>query len=298
MSKAGVLLWRHIFESGDAKRIAKQHPDISMLELLKDIPYDDDGDQGHLFDIYKRKDGSKDDPVMINIHGGGLFASYKEVNRHFNYEIAKMGYTVVSLSYRRVPETDLWHQVDDIMKALRYIKAHAEELGINLEKLYLSGDSAGALLTFFALALNNNEKLQKEFGIEGSFLDIKAAAMISIMLETQRKDILFSLNSVICSKEDKGKAYEKYLRKPSLMLAEGKLPPIVQFTSIEDMIRKDSLEFNKLLEKYGNEHAFYEYAKGTERQLVHVFSVMYPDYPESREVYARMDAFFKKYQGE
>lgn len=298
MSKVGVLLWRHIFESGDAKRIAQQHPDISMLKFVKDLPYDSDGDQGHLFDIYRRKDGSKDDPVMINIHGGGLFASYKEVNAHFNYAIAKMGYTVVSLSYRRIPETDLWHQVSDIMKALRHIKAHAEELGINLKKLYLSGDSAGALLAFFALSLNKNEKLQGEFGILGADLDIKAAALISIMLETQRKDILFSLNSVVCSKEDKGKAYEKYLRKPSLMLQEGKLPPIVQFTSVEDMIRADSLEFNKLLERYGNTHELHDYAKGKERQLVHVFSVMYPDYPESIEVYNTMDAFFKKYEGE
>jgi len=73
MSKLGVLIWRHIFESGDEKRIAQQNPDISDLDITKDIPYIDDQERGHLLDIYKRKDADQNNPVMINIHGGGLF---------------------------------------------------------------------------------------------------------------------------------------------------------------------------------------------------------------------------------
>ncbi len=46
MSKTGVLIWRKIFESGDAKRIALQHPDISDLEITRDIPYINDNEQG------------------------------------------------------------------------------------------------------------------------------------------------------------------------------------------------------------------------------------------------------------
>ncbi len=38
MSKLMTRVWRYIFKSGDAKRIAKQHPDISMLKIIKDIP--------------------------------------------------------------------------------------------------------------------------------------------------------------------------------------------------------------------------------------------------------------------
>lgn len=107
MSKLGVLLWRYIFESGDKKRIAKQKQDTSDLVFERDIPYLNDGDQGHLFDIYRLPSADESAPVMINIHGGGLFASYKEVNAHYNYEWARMGYCVVSLSYRRIPVTTL-----------------------------------------------------------------------------------------------------------------------------------------------------------------------------------------------
>jgi hypothetical protein len=128
MSKLGVLLWRHIFESGDAKRLATQVQDLSDLHIVRDLPYWNDGEQGHLFDIYELPGLPDDAPVLINIHGGGLFASYKEVNVNFNYEWARLGWRVISLSYRRIPETTLWHQIDDVMAALRYLREHAADL--------------------------------------------------------------------------------------------------------------------------------------------------------------------------
>ena len=45
MSKLGVLLWRHIFESGDRKRLAKQVQDLSDLQIVRDLPYLNDGEQ-------------------------------------------------------------------------------------------------------------------------------------------------------------------------------------------------------------------------------------------------------------
>ena len=59
MSKLGVLIGRKIFESGDAKRIAKQEQDKSDLVLQKDTPYLNDGDRGHLLDIDRLPGTSK-----------------------------------------------------------------------------------------------------------------------------------------------------------------------------------------------------------------------------------------------
>ena len=41
MSRFGVLLWRYLFESGDAKRLAKQVQDLSDLRITRDLPYID-----------------------------------------------------------------------------------------------------------------------------------------------------------------------------------------------------------------------------------------------------------------
>lgn len=294
MSKLGVLIWRHIFESGDAKRLATQVQDLSDLCILRDLPYLNDGEQGHLFDIYELPGLPESAPVLINIHGGGLFASYKEVNVNFNYEWARLGYRVVSLSYRRIPETSLWHQVDDVMAALRYLKAHAEEHRLNLDRCVLTGDSAGALLSLFALSINSSETLQRAFGIEGADIPFRAAGFVSIMLDTQRRDLMRAINSVVAAGEDRGRPYEKYLLDPAKLLDEAKLPPLFLVTSAEDLIGKDTQKFEGLLTVKGIFHELLDFPKGSERKLVHVFSVTYPMYPESRKVFSKMDAFFKE----
>ena len=294
MSKLGVLLWRHLFESGDAKRLKKQVQDLSDLRIIRDLPYIDDGEQGHLFDLYELPDLPADAPVLINIHGGGLFASYKEVNVNFNYEWARLGYRVVSLSYRRIPETTLWHQIDDVMAALRHLHDNAAEYHLNLNRCVLTGDSAGALLSLFAMSLNESEALRQAFHIEGAGFPFRAAGLISIMLDTQRCDLMRAINSVVTDENDRGKPYEPYLLDPALLLREAKLPPLFLVTSAEDLIGKDTLKFERLLTEAASTHTLLNFPKGTERKLPHVFSVMYPMYPESREVFARMDAFFKE----
>ena len=293
MSRLGCLVWRWVFESGDKRRLAKQVQDLSDLVIEKDIPYVDDGERGHLLDIYRLPETPEDAPVVVNVHGGGLFASYKEVNANFNYEWARLGYNVVSISYRRIHTTTLWHQVDDVMAALRFIGVNARRLGLNTERCYLTGDSAGALLALFALALEGSDQLQTAFGIKASGIPFRAAGLISIMLDTQRKDLMRAINSRITGPLDRGTAYERYLLNPSLLVGATKLPPIFQVTSNEDLIQKDSLRFERLLELSGTEHEMQNWPKGTERELVHVFAVGYPMYPESRDVFARMDAFFK-----
>ncbi len=294
MSRIGVLIWRHIFESGDAKRLKTQVQDLSDLRLIRDLPYIDDGEQGHLFDIYELPGLSDDAPVLVNIHGGGLFASYKEVNVNFNYEWARLGYRVVSISYRRIPETTLRYQIDDCMAALRYLKAHAAELHLNPERCVLTGDSAGALLSLFMLSINGSEKLQEAFGIEGSGIPFRAGGFVSIMLDTQRRDLMRAVSDVVTDKNDRGKPYEKYLLAPAKLLDEATLPPLFLVTSAEDLIGRDTHRLDALLTVKGAAHTLLDFPRGTERKLVHVFPVMYPMYPESREVFAKMDAFFRE----
>ncbi len=294
MSKLGVLLWRHIFESGDARRLAGQVQDLSDLKITRDLPYLPDGDRGHLFDLYELPSLPEDAPVLINIHGGGLFASYKEVNVNFNYEWARLGYRVVSISYRRIPETTLWHQVDDVMAALRYLKEHAQELRLCMDRCVLTGDSAGALLSLFALSVNDSPELQQTFGISGADIPFRAAGFVSIMLDTQRRDLMRAINSVVADRTDRSRPCGRYLLSPEELLRDAVLPPLFLVTSAEDLIRKDTLKLDRLLQTRGADHILLDFPKGTERRLPHVFSVMYPMYPESREVFSKMDRFFRE----
>ncbi|MBQ8083201.1 MAG: alpha/beta hydrolase, partial [Clostridia bacterium] len=193
MSKAGVLAFRYLFQVGDWARLRKLEQDTSDLELNLDIPYLDDGNKGHLLDVYKAKDAKLGNPVVINIHGGGLFASFKDLNANFNYEFARRGFDVVSLSYIRLPDTTFWHQIDDCMNGLRYVATHAKELGLDLSNVYLTGDSAGALLAYTCCAIENSEELQESFDIAAAGLNIKALGLVSIMIDTTRHDLMAAI---------------------------------------------------------------------------------------------------------
>ena len=138
------------------------------------------------------------------------------------------------------------------------------------------------------------DELQERFGIAGCGYRFRAAGLISIMLDTQRRDLMRAINDVVTSKEDAGKPYERFLLDPSLLLVSKGSPPIIQITSDEDLIKADSLKLERLAAR-GIGHELVNYPKGGERELVHVFAVGYPMYPESRDVLARMDAFFKEH---
>lgn len=295
MSKFAVLMWRKVFEVTDQKRLAKQAQDTSDLHIIRDIKYVDDAEpvKGHLLDIYQLPNLSADAPVIIDIHGGGLFASYKELTCNFNYQWARMGYRVVSLSYRLIPETKLWHQIDDIMVALRFLKKNAEKYKLNLKNCALVGDSAGALLSLFALSINGSKKLQQDFGIQGADIPFRAAGLISIMIDTQRRDVMMAINNVVTDKDDIGKNYLEYLLNPVLLVKDATLPPVFMVTSAEDLIKKDTLKLECIFAENGKKHELLNYPRGKGHILGHVFSVSYPMYTESKQVFEKMDAYFK-----
>ena len=295
MSKLMARIVRRVLETNDARRMSKQRLDTSDLSILADIPYISDGTPEHLLDIYRPKHAQADLPVIVNIHGGGLVASYKTVNTWFNYEWARMGYAVVSISYRRIPDTTLIHQIEDVFAALRFISEHSGKYDLNRNRCYLIGDSAGALLALYALAIEANKPLQQTFGITPSGISFHAAACISIMLDTKRKGLLSFLSDVITDARDTGKPYLPFILNPSALISQAPLPPLFLVTSREDLLQADTLKFDRLLTEAGVEHTLLNFPKGKRNKLAHVFSVLYPLWPDSRTTYTFIDRFFKSH---
>ncbi len=106
-----------------------------------------------------------------------------------------------------------------------------------------------------------------------------------------------AIRNVVTDKNDRGKPYEKYLLNPSMLLEEASAAPLFLVTSEEDLIQNDTLKLDRLLNERGTAHTLLNFPKGDENKLIHVFSVQYPMYAESREVFTKMDAFFKENGG-
>lgn len=113
---------------------------------------------GVFFDFYYPDvDNSSAKPVVIYTHGGGWAAgskegagmnSFKVVHR----ELLKKGFCVLSVDYRLATDgVTMRDCVIDSMDALRFISAYRKELGIDPNRIYTFGDSAGGHLSQMVL---------------------------------------------------------------------------------------------------------------------------------------------------
>lgn len=83
-------------------------------------------------------------PCVIMVHGGGWESSDRGQLAEFNHWLAGQGYGVAAISYRLAPQYPWPAQREDTLAAISWIKAHAEQLGIDGGRLVLMGRSVGA----------------------------------------------------------------------------------------------------------------------------------------------------------
>jgi acetyl esterase/lipase len=86
---------------------------------------------------------------FITIHGGGWTGGEPKRMYSFADHYAKLGLVGISVQYRlhdTKTQTTVFDCVKDARSAVRYVRAHAAELGIDPQKLIVSGGSAGGHL--------------------------------------------------------------------------------------------------------------------------------------------------------
>lgn len=97
-------------------------------------------------DVCKRSD---DDYVILY----SCWYLNKDVNRNFGTWCAEHGYLTFIPEYTPVPETNLFGQLGDLLKAFVVIHRCAERYGADMSRMYLVGDGAGAALACLVYAL-------------------------------------------------------------------------------------------------------------------------------------------------
>lgn len=88
-------------------------------------------------------------PVVINFHGGGFtLGTALDDARWCGTVVTECHAVVVSVDYRLAPENPFPTAVEDGVDAVLWVHQHADELGIDTDKIALSGFSSGANMTF------------------------------------------------------------------------------------------------------------------------------------------------------
>ncbi|MFZ0761616.1 MAG: alpha/beta hydrolase [Candidatus Sulfotelmatobacter sp.] len=123
-----------------------ENPPISVQQ---DVPYGTVGGQSLLLDIYEPGDHSSGlRSAVILIHGGGWTNFDKGTMRGMGMFLARCGFVAFSVDYRLMHGTqNLWPaQLDDVQRAVRWVRANAAKYQIDPNHIGAFGHSAGAQL--------------------------------------------------------------------------------------------------------------------------------------------------------
>ena len=215
----------------------------------------------------------------------------KEFNRPFCASLCEAGYLVFSIEYRLIPDCLFYDQLTDLHLALDFIRDHLTEYGGDISHIYACGDSGGACLLTYGIAMQRSTALAQAAVVTPSDLPVRALGLVSGMFYTNRLDqIGLFLPRYLYGRHYKKSAFAPYVspEHPDIVTS---LPPSLLITSDNDNLQSYTLNFEKALRRHQMPHKLINYPK--DPRLTHAFSAFYPELPESREVIHHLIHFFE-----
>lgn len=126
-------------------------------------------------DIYYPPEGVRKGIGVLLLHGGGWSQGDRTQLRGYGILLGRRGYTCVASEYRLTGEA-LWPaQIEDVKAALRWMRANAERLRIDPEKIVIEGNSAGGHLSLVAAGTTEEVGFEGDGGNAGVSTKVAAA---------------------------------------------------------------------------------------------------------------------------
>lgn len=255
------------------------------------IPYVEGGDPAQVLDIYYADSTNRMDIVLVDIHGGFYVAGQKEGNRDYASVFLGEGFDVVLVEYRLNDGVrDVSDELADCAAALDYLTVHAEELGLNKDRMFVTGDSAGGHLALYMAEGSADSSVPirpKEFSAAGVLLSCPAYDFGSF---GDAKDYADDFKEWFIGPRFKDRPYLETLSPKTFI---GSLEaPLFLSTCTRDFIRSQSLALKADCDSLDKAITFLDIAS-RDRKVGHIHNVTNIDLPESREVNGAMMAFMK-----
>ena len=128
-----------------------------------DLEYARVGDRRLLLDLYvPPRKGADKLPVIVWVHGGGWRGGDKSNVRAI--PLTEAGYAVASVGYRLSQEAIFPAQIHDCKAAVRWLRANADQYGLDAAKIGAWGSSAGGHLVALLGASSDVKELDGTLG--------------------------------------------------------------------------------------------------------------------------------------
>jgi acetyl esterase/lipase len=132
------------------------------VKAMRDVEYARVDGKPLRLDLYLPTDAPKPMPVIVFIHGGAWRTGSKE--RCPAIPMSGRGYAVLSIDYRLTDVATFPAQIYDCKGAIRWVRAHAKEYGLDPEKIGVWGNSAGGHLVALLGTSGGVKELEGDVG--------------------------------------------------------------------------------------------------------------------------------------
>ncbi len=136
--------------ASSAHRLAAQDDPFATLQSEDDVVYGTVGGIDLLLSVLRPEDRPEPRPAVIVIHGGGLVQGTRWDHGEAAMGLAAAGYATFSIEYRLYVSGDpstLWPaQLDDVQRAVRWVRANAATYGVDPGRVGAFGFSSGGQL--------------------------------------------------------------------------------------------------------------------------------------------------------
>ncbi len=246
------------------------------LEIPKDVVYIRNIRYGenkkyHTLDICWPKGIDEKDklPVIVSVHGGGYVYGSKEVYQFYAASLARQGFVVINYNYRLAPKYKFPAPLEDLNTVLNWMVKQQGDYPVDVDKMFLVGDSAGAQIVSQYGAMYANREYQTIIGIEVPKITLRALGLCCGTYDLQKRIREDGGKGVM--RDYLGKDPERFAEKLDVLeYIDENYPPTYLFSSKGDFLMKECQPMADFLKNKGVECEYKIYGN---EQTGHVFHV-------------------------
>ncbi len=161
----GALIALGIAAHGQDKPETPKLPDDVVM--LRNLPYGTGGGRPLTMHLLKPKKPLRQyAPVIVFIHGGAWYEGGKDDGLSHLTRFVQRGYIGATIDYRLTGEAIFPAQIEDCKCAIRYLRAHSVEYGLDPDHIGVWGESAGGHLAALLGVSLNDKSLEGKGGLE------------------------------------------------------------------------------------------------------------------------------------
>ncbi|MDR2090984.1 MAG: alpha/beta hydrolase [Clostridiales bacterium] len=274
---------------------------LYTLGGAKDVVFDKKirycGDENLYLNVCRQKNQSEKLPLFIYLHGGGFVSGAPDYRKAIISNIAADGYVVVGIFYGLAPKYVFPAPVENIYKALAFLKTNAGKYNFDDGKIYVAGESAGASLAVTLGAISSNDKMKNFFNLDPGSKDTAFSGIGAICGLYDTHSALNSgypyMKEYLCSYADKdvdGLLNDEDAQYMSpIRFINSSFPKTFVITGERDALREDGFRLSEKLQAVNVENGAFHGVGGT---AIHAFPVGQA-LPVAKTALGEMLKFFK-----